>query len=87
MYWKVTVTKEKENAEHGKGYEDMCICVWRMFILSKVVGVGQTGKVTLKVFSLRSQTHLGCLLSLLLFNMVQEIFINVIVKRNTNREG
>lgn len=83
----MTVTKEKENAEHGKGYEDMWISVWRTFILNKVVKGGHIGKVTVNVFSLRSQTHLGCLLSPLLFNMVQEIFMHVIIKRNTNWKG
>lgn len=66
----MTIAKERENAELGKGYQDLCICMWRMFVLNEVGKVSQTGMETLKVFSLRSQTHQGCLLSLLLFNMI-----------------
>ena len=42
------ITKEKEKAELSKEYQDVCICVWWIFILNKVVKVGQIKKVTLK---------------------------------------
>ena len=35
----MTITKEKEKAELGKEYQDVCICVWRIYFKKR----GQRG--------------------------------------------
>ena len=56
VYQKVIITKEKEKAELSKEYQDVCICLWWIFTLNKVVKGGPNWEGNIKVSSNSQKT-------------------------------